>query len=83
MTTIKPFATGLKKGIKEFGENITLIVNSILLFIAYIIGVGLTAIIAKIVGKHFIERKLSKEEKSYWADLNIKRKPLKEYYRQF
>ncbi len=83
MTKAKAFFTGLKTGMKEFGENITLIVNSILLFIVYLLGVGITSIIAKIVGKHFLERKLSKEAKTYWSDLNIRRKPIKEYYRQF
>ena len=83
MSKTKAFFTGLKQGMKEFGENINLIVNSVLLLFVYIIGVGITSLIAKIVGKHFLERKLSKEAKTYWSDLNIKRKPLKEYYRQF
>jgi len=26
---------------------------------------------------------LDKEKKSYWSELDLKRKPIKEYYRQF
>ena len=77
MTFFKSF----RKGLKSFGENISLVVNTLLLTVVYIIGVGLTSIIAKIVGKHFIEK--PKESSTYWKELNIGKKPIKDYYRQF
>jgi hypothetical protein len=69
-------------GFKEFGENITLMINSLLLSVVYFFGVGFTAIFARIVKKHFLETKLS-EEKTYWKELDLEKKPIEEYYRQF
>lgn len=76
------FFNGLKKGAEYFGGNIGLLVNSVLLSIAYAIGVGLTHIAAKLVGKHFLDTELSKAG-TYWVDLNLKKKETKDYYRQF
>jgi hypothetical protein len=83
MNEIKNFSKGFAQGFKDFGNNISIIVNSVLLLIVYILGVGITSLIAKIFGKHFLEMKLSKKEKTYWSDLNLKKKPIEEYYRQF
>ncbi len=83
MKKTSSFFNGFKNGMKNFGNNIAIIINSILLLMVYIIGVGITSIISKIVGKHFLEKKLSKEQKSYWDNLDLSKKPLKDYYRQF
>jgi len=69
-----------KKGMTEFSHNIIIIVNTILLLAVYLIGVGLTSLTAKLSKKHFLE---TKKEKTYWSNLNLKNKPIKEYYRQF
>lgn len=82
MKKIRQFYRGFKGGMKKFGENIALIINTILLFFVYLIGVGITSIVAKIVGKHFLEKKLSKKD-TYWNSLKLKKKPIEEYYRQF
>lgn len=74
---------GFKKGIKDFGEYITILVNTVLLFFAYIIGIGLTFLFAKILRKHFLDLKPSKKEKTYWSDLNLSKKRIDDYYRQF
>ena len=66
---------------KGFGQNISMLVNTILLSVVYFIGVGLTFIFAKIFRKHFLELKLKKD--SYWSDLNLSKKKIEEYYRQF
>lgn len=79
MTFIKSF----KIGFKEFGENIVFLVNSILLSIVYIFGVGITSIIAKLSKKTFLDTKIDKKAKTYWCDLNLDKKPIDEYYRQF
>ena len=78
---IQPFFTGFKKGTKGFGHNISTLVNSTLLCIVYLLGAGLTSITAKIIGKHFLDTKIPKE--SYWENLDLKKKPIEEYYRQF
>ena len=67
---------------KNFGQGIAVIINTILLTFVYLIGVGLTSIVAKISRKHFLEMNLSKND-TYWSDLNLKKKSIDKYYRQF
>ena len=62
MRELKQFFRGFKRGLRNFGYNIALIINSILLSLVYLVGVGLTSIIAKIFGKHFLDMKLSKKK---------------------
>lgn len=79
----KGFFQGFYKGIKSFGENISILVNSILLTIVYLVGVGLTSLCAGFADKNFLEKEISPEKKSYWSELDIRKKTLEEYYRQF
>ena len=78
---IKCFWKGFCSGFKNFSHNITIIINSSLLSIVYLMGVGFTSIFAKLFGKHFLDTKKDKE--SYWSDLNLKKKKMEEYLRQF
>lgn len=78
---MKQFLKEFKKGMKSFGENISIIVNSLLLLVVYFIGVGLTFALAKVFRKSFLDTKFTKE--SYWSDLNLKNRTIKEHYRQF
>ena len=73
---------GIKKGMKYFGVVVSSIVNFILLLFVYLFGVGLTALIAKISGKNFLEIKILNRS-SYWSNLDLTKKPIKEYYNQF
>lgn len=77
------FFRGFKTGLSLFGQNITIIVNTILLFFAYFMGIGITALFAKMKGKTFLDLKVSKTQKTYWKDLNLEKKPIEKYYRQF
>lgn len=83
MNKLKEFFKGFKKGFGDFGHGISAIINSALLLVVYLVGVGLTSIFAKIIGKHFFQKKLSKNRPTYWSDLNLKKKPIEDYYRQF
>lgn len=83
MKIIKKFFKGFKNGMENFGKNIAIIINSISLSIIYILGVGITSIVAKIFKKHFLNLKISKKEKTYWLELNLKKRPIEEYYKQF
>jgi len=83
MNKFKEFITGFKKGQKFFGEAIATLINSILLTIVYFLGFGLTSIFAKIFGKHFLELKINKNINSYWETLNLNKRPIEEYLRQF
>ena len=74
---LKEFIDDLKEGQKLFGETLAIIVNSALLSLVYLVGIGLTSIIAKIFGKKFLD--LNFEKKSYWEDLNLGKKEIKDY----
>ena len=78
------FFASFKEGMTEFGKTISSIVNSFLLVIIYIVGIGLTSIISKLIfKKHFLDIENSDYNKSYWSDLNLNKRPIEEYYRQF
>ena len=79
----KNFFKGFKEGQKLFGETIAIIVNTLLLTIVYLIGIGLTSVIAKIFKKNFLELEPSSKIKTYWKDFNLTKKPMEEYYKQF
>ena len=83
--SLKNFFKGLNKGIKTFSLNVALIVNSVLLTVVYVFGIGLTGIIAKIFGKRFldIDRVNLKKKGTYWKTLDLRKGTRDEYYRQF
>jgi len=74
---------GMKEGFKSFGANLSAVVNFILLTLVYFIGVGLTSLIAKLAKKHFLDLDKSRPRKTYWTELNLKKKDIKEYYKQY
>tara|TARA_B100000315_G_C14254766_1_gene441364 strand:+ start:424 stop:657 length:234 start_codon:yes stop_codon:yes gene_type:complete len=75
------FFKGVKTGFTRFGHHIANIVNFILLLIVYVIGVGLTSIVAKVVKKHFLD--LGKEKKSTWVKNKLSTRDYDEYLRSF
>jgi len=81
MRKLKQFFNGFQKGVKNFSDNISTIINFLLLSMVYLIGVGLTSISAKIFGKHFLDMKKKKD--SYWHNLKLKNKDIEEYYKPF
>jgi len=81
MRKLKQFFNGFQKGVKNFSDNISTIINFLLLSMVYLIGVGLTSITAKIFGKHFLDMKKKKD--SYWHNLKLKNKDIEEYYKPF
>jgi len=83
MKTTKNFFSGFKKGQNEFGSIISSIINAILLSLVYFIGVGINSVFAKISNKDFLSLKKEKAADTYWEDLNLTKKTLEEYYRQF
>ena len=83
MKKIKESISGFKEGQKAFIETIAVIINSILLSLVYILGVGITSIIGKLFKKNFLDMKVDKKAQSYWNDFDLKKKKVDEYYRQF
>ena len=67
---------------EAFGGCFSTLINTILLGVVYLVGVGVTAIMAKIGKKEFLSiKKLNAQ--SYWQPLHLKKKTTEEYYRQF
>ncbi len=75
------FVKGFKEGFKDFGHNVTNVVNFILLLPVYFIGIGITSLGAKILGKKFLE--LKQRGRTYWKKRNLGKQKLSTYYRQF
>ena len=65
------------------GKKIALVVNSLLLTIAYFTAFAATAIIAKIFRKKFLELKPDMNRKSYWMEKKNEDYSKKEAYRAF
>ena len=76
------FLVGIKKGFELYGETIIIVINSSLLTIVYFLGVGTTSIIAKIVGKRFMNLNFN-EKNSYWEEVEKVDRNKEPYYRQF
>ena len=82
MSTIKSFFQGFKDGFKQFGHNVSDMINFILLGVVYYIGVGIVSIFAKLTGKKFLDLKVEEKE-SFWVDKNTKTMSKDSYYRMF
>lgn len=83
MSNLKHFFSGFKKGMQYLRQEIILIINSILLSIVYILGIGVTSIFAKLFRKRFLDTKISRERETYWSNLDLEKEPVDNYYRQF
>ena len=83
MGNLKFHFAEFKKGISLFGQNISTLVNFLLLSLVYLLGVGFTSILSKILKKDFLEVKLSKDKKTYWSKLDLKKESLEKHMRQF
>ena len=81
---IKLFFRGLYAGMKRFGAGIASIVNFVLLIPVYLIGIGISAVIAKLSGKHFLDLKRpDRKRKTYWVEKEHHSQEKEEFYRQF
>ena len=78
---MKIFMQGFKEGQRLFGETISVIINSVLLSLVYIFGIGITSILGKLLGKKFLD--FGKEKNTYWTDLNLEKRDAGDYFRQF
>lgn len=75
------FLRGLKLGFAAFGANISAIVNAVLLSVAYIVGIGLTALVARLSRKKFLD--VAKRKTTYWKPVSQRMHKMEESYRQF
>ena len=77
------FLKGFKAGFHLFGESINKTVNTLLLGVTYLLGVGIVSLIARIQKKRLLDLKTGKNRETYYQGLMLSKKPKKEYYRQF
>lgn len=82
MTATTNFFNGFKKGTTVFGEEIIRLVNSLLLTVVYLLGIGITSIVARLARKRFLDTTWKKKG-SYWSDKDTTAKEVKKYERQF
>ncbi len=80
---LKEFFKGIQQGFHTFGKSVNTLVNTVLLSITYILGVGLASLLWKRKKKRGLDLQLDKEKKSYYEDLNLTTPTKKEYLRQF
>jgi hypothetical protein len=82
MNTVKRFFKGFKHGFEGFGQNIGIIINTVLLLLVYFVSVGFTFALAKLLRKKFLDTEL-KNDDTYWVDLNLEIESIEDFYRQF
>ncbi|RJQ17634.1 hypothetical protein C4573_01500 [Candidatus Woesearchaeota archaeon] len=75
---MKAFLRGVKKGFRMFAEGISSLINTALLSVVYLAGVGITSMVARIMKKEFLD---IKRKKSYWKPFKMA-KSKDAYYRQ-
>lgn len=80
MGRLNAFFSGFKEGFTSFSHIITNTVAFILLAFAYIVGVGLVAVISKMAGKHFLDLK---SKGSSWIKRDAKKPTIEDFYRSF
>lgn len=79
----RPHENPLLSGAKEFGLALTTLINSVLLSFAYVVGIGLSVVVARMAGKRLLEIGIDKKSKTYWTDLSLETKPIHDHLRQF
>ncbi len=77
------FFRGFLDGFKSVGHNIAALFNGVFLTIAYVIGVGPSAVVAWIVRKKFLDMRVRTDDASYWEEHRRMTEPLDKYRRQF
>jgi len=80
--SFKKFASGFKKGQGFFTESLSTIVNTVILTLIYIIGVGATSIFVR-GKKRMLHLETEKGKKSYWENIEKKDNTKEGFYKQF
>jgi len=77
---IKDFGRGFKNGFQEFSKGVGHTISIFMLLLAYVIGIGIVAVISKTFRKNFLQMK---KQESYWVQRNLGKQELEEYKRAF
>ena len=81
-SNLREFAYGFKEGFKAFGKSVTLVINIVLTGAVYFLVLGPTSLVSRAFKKNFLNIS-TKKRKTYWEDLNLKKKDKEYYYRQY
>jgi len=71
----------LIEGFKDFGKEVSYLINFLLLTIVYFISVGLTFLLVKIFNYELLKTKPKKN--TYWEELNLSEQTFEDCCRQF
>lgn len=74
---------GLIRVIKQVGKKIGWVVTTILLIVIYLVGIGVSALIAKSIRKHFLKLKPEKDKTTYWLNKTRTEITLEDFQRSF
>lgn len=74
---------GMREGMMYFGERTSAVVNTALLTAVYCFGVGIMSILARVMGKKFLDLRTHVSRVSYWVEIHEVPEKIGRYYRQF
>lgn len=83
MKTLKALLKGIKAGMADFGSAINTLVTSIVLVAVYLVGVGITSMLAKAFSKKFLSTTIDPTAATYWRARPPASNDINDYYRQF
>lgn len=78
-----PRLLALRHGIELFGALINNVVVWAALFVVYVVGIGVTALFARLVGKKFIRSQIDYSAESWWEPLDLSLQERERYYDMF
>lgn len=70
-------------GMRAFGERVGAVVNTVLLTLAYVAGIGATALLARLISKQFLVTTSSLKSSTYWQPAAKKPAARQQALRQF
>lgn len=79
----KPRLLALRHGIELFGALINNVVVWAALFVVYVVGIGVTALFARLAGKKFLEIGIDHTDESWWKPLNQSTESRERYFDMF
>ncbi len=84
MDAIKLFFKGLSSGFQEPGHFLARLINTLLLLIVFIFGVGPVALIARLRGKRYLgTTSFQQTVTTYWQDYSLDNKSKEDYTKLF
>lgn len=71
---ISTIIEGLKEGQALFRDTVSTVINTILLTLAYFIGIPLSLLFSLLKKEQLLDLRSDVESKSFWSELNLEKK---------